>query len=75
MEFDFFWLELPELVFPVVLEVPELPELVLLLLLFLFLLEFRVVLLFAVVRFPLLLKCSGFGAVGVSLATLERHSQ
>ena len=75
LEFDFFWLESLELVFPVVLEVLELPELVLLLLLFLFLLESRVVLLFAVVRFPLSLERSGFGAVGVSLATSERHSQ
>ena len=74
-EFGFFWLELLELVFPVVLEVPELPELVLLLLLFLFLSEFRVVLLFAVVPFPLLLERSGFGAVGVSLATSEWRSQ
>ena len=70
-EFSFFWLELPELMFPVVPEVPEFPELVLLLLLFLFLSEFRVVLLFMVVPFPLLLEHSGFGAVGVSLATSE----
>ena len=76
LEFSFFWLELPELVFPVVLEVPELLELVLLLLLlFLFLLEFGVVLLFALVPLPLSLECSGFGVVRVSLATLERHSQ
>ena len=74
-EFGFFWLELPELVFPVVLEVPELPELVLLLLLFLFLLEFGVVLLFALVPLPLSLERLGFGAVEVSLATSERHSQ
>ena len=73
-EFGFFWLELLELVFPVVLEVPELPELVLLLL-FLFLSEFGVVLLFAVVPFPLSLEHLGFGAVGVSLATSERCSQ
>ena len=75
LEFGFFWLELPELVFPMVLEVPELLELVLLLLLFLFLSEFGVVLLFAVVPLPLLLERSGFRAVGVSLATSEWCSQ
>ena len=75
-EFGFFWLELPELVFLVVFEVLEFPELfLLLLLLFLLLLEFRVVLLFALVPLPLLLERSGFGAVRVSLATLERCSQ
>ena len=74
--FGFFWLELPELAFPVVFEVLELPELfLLLLLLFLFLLEFRVVLLFVLVPLPLSLECSGFGAVRVSLATSERRSQ
>ena len=75
LEFGFFWLELPELVFPVVFEVLELPELFLLLLLFLFLLEFGVVLLFALVPLLLSLEHLGFGAVRVSLATLQRHSQ
>ena len=76
LEFSFFWLELPELVFPVVFEVLELPELfLLLLLLFLFLLEFRVVLLFVLVPLPLSLENSGFGAVRVSLATSEWCSQ
>ena len=75
-EVGFFWLELLELVFPVVFEVLELPELfLLLLLLFLFLLEFGVVLLFVLVPLPLLLEHSGFGAVGVSLPTSEWHSQ
>ena len=72
-EFSFFWLELPKLAFPVVFEVLELLELfLLLLLLFLFLLEFGAVLLFTLVPLPLLLERLGFGAVGVSLATLER---
>ena len=77
MEFSFFWLELLELTFLVVFEVLELPELfLLLLLLFLFLLEFGVALLFVLVPLPLSsLEQLGFGAVGVSLATLERHSQ
>ena len=76
LEFGFFWLELLELAFPVVFEVLELPELFLLvLLLFLFLSEFRVVLLLVLVPLPLSLECSGFGAVRVSLATLEQHSQ
>ena len=67
---------MPELVFPVVFEVLELLELfLLLLLLFLFLLEFGVALLLVLVPLPLLLGCSGFGVVGVSLATSERHSQ
>ena len=75
-EFGFFWLELLELVFLVVFEVLEFLELFLsLLLLFLFLLEFGVVLLFMLVPLFLPLECLGFGAVGVSLATLERHSQ
>ena len=75
-EFSFFWLELPELVFPVVFEVLELLELfLLLLLLFLFLLEFGVVLLFALVPLPSSLEHLGFGAVGVSLATSEQCSQ
>ena len=74
LEFGFFWLELPELVFPVVLEVPELPELVLLLL-FLFLLDFGVVLLTTVVPFPLSLEHLCFRAVGVALATSEQCSQ
>ena len=59
-----------------VFEVLELPELfLLLLLLFLFLSEFGVVLLFMLVPLPLSLEHSGFRAVGVSLATLERDSQ
>ena len=74
-EFSFFWLELLELAFPVVFEVLELPELFLLLLLFLFLSEFGVVLLFVLVPLPLSLEHSGFGAVRVSLATSEQHSQ
>ena len=76
LEFGFFWLALPELVFPVVFEVLELPELfLLLLLLFLFLSEFRVVVLLVLVPLPLLLEHSGFRAVRVSLATLEWCSQ
>ena len=60
-EFSFFWLELPELAFPVVFEVLELPELfLLLLLLFLFLLEFGVVLLLVLVPLPLSLERSEF---------------
>ena len=75
-EFSFFWLELPELAFPVVFEVLELPELfLLLLLLFLFLSEFGVALLLVLVPLPLLLEHSDFGAVRVSLATSEWHSQ
>ena len=63
-ELGFFWLELPELVFPVVFEVLELLELFLLfLLLSLFLLEFRVVVLLVLVPLPLLLEHLGFGAV------------
>ena len=70
-ELGFFWLELPELAFPVVFEVLELLELfLLLLLLFLFLSEFEVVLL-VLVPLPFSLEHSGFGAVRVSLATLE----
>ena len=46
-----------------------------LLLLFLFLSEFGVVLLFTLVPLPLSLECLGFGAVRVSLATSEQHSQ
>ena len=76
LKFSFFWLELPELAFLVVIEVLELPELfLLLLLLFLFLLEFGVVLLFALVPLLLSLEHSGFGAVRVSLATSEWYSQ
>ena len=76
LEFGFFWLELPELVFLVVFEVLELPELfLLLLLLFLFLLEFGVVLLLVLVPLPLSLEHLGFGVVRVSLATSEQHSQ
>ena len=75
-ELGFFWLALPELVFPVVLEVLELLELfLLLLLLFLFLLELGVVVLLVVVPLPLSLERSGFGVVRVSLATSEQCSQ
>ena len=73
-ELGFFWLEFLELVFLVVFKVLELLELFLLLL-FLFLSELRVVVLLVLVPLPLSLECSGFRAVGVSLATLERHSQ
>ena len=69
----FFWLALPELLFPVVLELLELPELFLLL--FLFLLELGAVVLLVLVPLPLSLEHLGFGVVRVSLATLERHSQ
>ena len=55
--------------FPVVFEVLELPEL------FLFLSEFGVVVLLVLVALPLSLEHLGFGAVGVSLATLEQCSQ
>ena len=56
-ELGFFWLELLELVFPVVFKVLELPELfLLLLLLFLFLSEFGVVLLLVLVPLPLSLE-------------------
>ena len=72
----FFWLALLELLFPVVLEVLELPELfLLLLLLFLFLLELGAVVLLVLLPLPLLLERLGFGVVGDSLVTLERHSQ
>ena len=74
-EFGFFWLELPDLAFLVVFEVLELLELFLLLLLFLFLSEFGVGLLFALVPLPLSLERLGFRVVRVYLATLERHSQ
>ena len=75
-EFSFFWLELLESTFLVVFEVLELLGLfLLLLLLFLFLSEFGVVLLFALVPLPLSLECSGFGVVRVSLATLKQCSQ
>ena len=74
-ELGFPWLVLPELVFLVVLEVLELPELFLLLLLFLFLSELGVVVLLVLVPLPLSLEHLGFRAVRVSLATLEQHSQ
>ena len=48
---------------------------VLLLLLFLFLLELGVVVLLAVVPFPLSLEHSGFGVLRVSLATSKQHFQ
>ena len=59
-----------------VFKVLESPELfLLLLLLFLFLSEFGVVLFFMLVPLLLSLERSGFRALGVSLATSERHSQ